>query len=202
MMNTNTPSFDLLIADTQPIFRLGIKSLLSKKHYISRIHEADTPKKCISMAELYHPNLVILDETMEKAEKEGCIYAIQQLKHTPEIILLQRDVHTLTNPKQPRCINKSLKANDFIARLEEIMNIRDASMLTHSGSKNPFKLGKRELEVINLLCKSMSSKEIADQLCISKSTVDNHRKNILRKTGFYNTAGVVQWAVKYGLPSG
>lgn len=60
---------------------------------------------------------------------------------------------------------------------------------------------KRELEVITLLSYSLSSKEIADQLHISKSTVDNHRKNLLRKTGCSNSIGVVAWAVHNGLIS-
>ena len=60
-------------------------------------------------------------------------------------------------------------------------------------------LSEREREVLPLICRGLSNQEIADQLFISKRTVDNHRANILEKTGCRNTVGMVVWAIKNGL---
>ena len=60
-------------------------------------------------------------------------------------------------------------------------------------------LSARELEVLPLICKGMSNQEIADELFISKRTVDKHRANILSKTGAKNTASLVVYAIKNGL---
>ena len=48
-LTATNKTYDLLIADAQPIFRIGLKSILANKKYISQIHEAENAEKCISM---------------------------------------------------------------------------------------------------------------------------------------------------------
>ena len=60
-------------------------------------------------------------------------------------------------------------------------------------------LSARELEILSLIVKEQTSEEIASKLFISKKTVDNHRANILEKTGCKTTIGLVKWAIRNGL---
>lgn len=60
-------------------------------------------------------------------------------------------------------------------------------------------LTSRELEVLQLIIKEYTSTEIADALCISKKTVDNHRQNLLSKTQSKSTIGLVKFALKAGI---
>jgi len=55
-------------------------------------------------------------------------------------------------------------------------------------------LSKREKEVLKLVAAGYSSKHIADQLCISKHTVNTHRKKMIEKTNTKNTGELVQHA--------
>lgn len=57
-------------------------------------------------------------------------------------------------------------------------------------------LSKSELKVLNLVAKGFTSEIIGQKLEITKSTVQTHRRNMLRKTGFNNTQQLVGWAVK------
>ena len=57
-------------------------------------------------------------------------------------------------------------------------------------------LSAREVEVLQLICKGMSSKEISEKLFLSQKTVEVHRSNILRKSGNKNIAQLVIWALK------
>lgn len=57
----------------------------------------------------------------------------------------------------------------------------------------------REKQIIQLMEKDCSNKEIATQLCISVRTVETHRKNILRKTGATNVLTLIKWAYKQQL---
>jgi len=57
-------------------------------------------------------------------------------------------------------------------------------------------LSKREKEVLLLICQGYSNKEIAEQLFISPNTVENHRSNLLSKTGTRNAAHLVLFAIK------
>ena len=60
-------------------------------------------------------------------------------------------------------------------------------------------LSTREREVLGLIVKELTSEEIGEKLFISKKTVDNHRQNLLEKTGCKSTVGLVKFAIKNGL---
>ena len=57
-------------------------------------------------------------------------------------------------------------------------------------------LSSREQEILTSICSGLSNQEIAEQLFISKRTVDKHRANILEKTGCKNTASLVVYAIR------
>ena len=60
-------------------------------------------------------------------------------------------------------------------------------------------LSKREVEILQWICKEYNNKEIAEKLFISINTVDAHRKNIYLKLGVNNMAGVVKFAIQHGI---
>lgn len=64
---------------------------------------------------------------------------------------------------------------------------------------NSIHITARELDIIRLIEKEYSNKEIAQTLFISERTVETHRKNILRKTNTNNVIGIIKYAYKYKL---
>ncbi|MBS1741727.1 MAG: response regulator transcription factor [Bacteroidetes bacterium] len=60
-------------------------------------------------------------------------------------------------------------------------------------------LTKREIEILELICKEFSTEEIASRLFVSTRTIDGHRVNILAKTGCKNVAGLVVYAIRNGI---
>jgi DNA-binding NarL/FixJ family response regulator len=61
------------------------------------------------------------------------------------------------------------------------------------------KLTDRELEILKLITKECSNKQIADQLYISERTVETHRKNIFRKTGTTSLVGLIKYAYAHNI---
>jgi DNA-binding NarL/FixJ family response regulator len=59
-------------------------------------------------------------------------------------------------------------------------------------------LSTRELEIVELVVAGLSNHKIAEQLEISKRTVDNHISNILKKTNTDNRVELVRWSLKWG----
>lgn len=57
-------------------------------------------------------------------------------------------------------------------------------------------LSEREIQVLQLICKQLSAKEIADKLCLSERTIEGHRKRMLVKTKSKNVVGLILWGVK------
>ena len=60
-------------------------------------------------------------------------------------------------------------------------------------------LSKSELKVLSLICEGLTSETIGLKLEITKNTVQTHRRNMLRKTGFNNSQQLVGWAMREGL---
>lgn len=60
-------------------------------------------------------------------------------------------------------------------------------------------ISTRELEIVHLILSEYTSKEIAEQLFISRETVLSHRKNIMQKLKARNTAGLVRRAIECGV---
>ncbi|MBI2418609.1 MAG: helix-turn-helix transcriptional regulator [Ignavibacteriales bacterium] len=60
-------------------------------------------------------------------------------------------------------------------------------------------LSEREIEILAFIAKGFASKQIAEKLCLSSSTVNTHRQNIIRKLDVQNTVEAVQYAMGIGL---
>ncbi|AUP77373.1 response regulator transcription factor [Flavivirga eckloniae] len=57
-------------------------------------------------------------------------------------------------------------------------------------------LTEREIEVLQLICSQLTSKEIAEKLFVATKTVENHKSNLFLKTGVKNTAGLIIYAIQ------
>ncbi|WP_417199636.1 response regulator [Bizionia sp.] len=68
-----------------------------------------------------------------------------------------------------------------------------------SASKNKVKLTEREKEILQLIVQENTTKEIAEQLCLSEKTIETHRANIMLKLDVKNIAGMVKKAIMQGL---
>ena len=62
-------------------------------------------------------------------------------------------------------------------------------------------LTRREMEIITLCAAGMSAKQIADELCITQHTVENHKDNIFNKIGVKSTSELILYAFRVGLIS-
>lgn len=65
-------------------------------------------------------------------------------------------------------------------------------------SQHSSTLSDRELQIVELVTAGLTNQEIAEQLEISKRTVDNHISNILTKTATGNRVALVRWALQWG----
>ncbi len=62
--------------------------------------------------------------------------------------------------------------------------------------RNQIRLTKRELQVLQLICKEQTNNEIGEQLFLSPRTIEGYRNRLLEKTGVRNTAGLVVFAIR------
>ncbi|MGQ0829212.1 MAG: response regulator transcription factor [Bacteroidota bacterium] len=209
----------LAIVDDHHLFREGLISLTTEYKDLNVVIEASNGKELIEQIEKRKVDVVLLD--IEMPIMDGFEVTRYLKKNYPEIKIL---ILTMYNDEEIIRYLIGTGAHGFLLKNSSIANIIDAiySVTTDNGyyfndsvSKSmvqdlvsskkikPYfhksKLSARELEVMRLICKEYTNKEIACSLFLSLRTVDGHRENILNKIKAKNTAGIVMYAVKNNL---
>lgn len=206
---------NIAIVDDHQIVIDGITSLLEGYH---NIHIVATATSGIEMLEkLKEIDIHILLTDIAMPAMNGQDLAKQVKANFPTIKILALSMsgqghivngmiedadisgYVLKNIGKNELINAIEKiANGGIYFSEEVLNElqRFSNMQKENESTN---LTSREIEIIKLIEKEYSNKEIANQLFISERTVETHRKNIFRKTDTSSVIGLIKYAYEHNL---
>jgi DNA-binding NarL/FixJ family response regulator len=209
----------IILADDHRIFRKGLKSLLSEKENIEVVAEADNGDEALEAAGKHKPEIVIMDIAMPKMDGIEATRQIRERLPDTEVVILS--MHA-----KKAYIDQVLKAGakGYVLKDSDEENLLSAINTVHNGgyyldspvadqvlsdyfkdkSKRELKkqsdpLSEREREVLRLLAEGHSNQEVADTLYISRKTVENHRANIVRKTGIQGQVGLTKYAARIGL---
>ncbi len=204
----------IYIVDDHSLFREGLKLLLSNLDYIDNIFEAENGQQFIDGLVKNHVEIAMLD--IEMPVMNG-IQAAQLAKEiAPGIKIIALSMYSDENyylsmieagacgfllknsnfQEVEQAINDVYNDKSYIS-IEILNNILKQPLKTSLGSFNE-ELTEREAEILLYICKGFTNNEIADQLGLSKRTVDKHRENLLLKTQSKNTANLVIYAIKNG----
>jgi two-component system response regulator NreC len=207
----------ILIADDHVVVRSGLRALLSAAPDIEVVGEAEDGIETLRLADALHPDTVLLDITMPP---ENGIKTARRLKvKHPEIKVLFLTMH-----EDESLLHEALRvgaAGYVIKRAEEseiIQAIHAAShgdiyvhpamtrALLHRPVTTKQRLGpptialtRRELDVLRLLAKGNTNRQIADLLSLSIRTVENHRANLMEKLGLVSRVELVNYAEENNL---
>jgi DNA-binding NarL/FixJ family response regulator len=204
----------LVIADDHAIFRDGLKLLLKKQDILELVGEAENGQELIAVTDKFKPDLIITDIKMPVMDGiEACRILKQQypflgiialsMFNDDELIVDMLEAgakgYLLKNTNKEELLQAAVTvfrggsyySKETSQRLTELIN----NSSYHPARKKP-ELSPREKEIIILICKEYSNKQIAEALGLNPRTVETHRQNIQEKIGSKNTAGIVLFAVK------
>lgn len=200
----------ILIADDHTLVRETWSYILNSDPRFSVIAESGSGEEAIEISKKVRPKVVIMDINLPGMNGIEATELIR--KFSPGTKILGVSLHT-----QPAYARKMMKkgASGYVTKnssreemftaiveiqndrkyiCNEIKNILSQQVLSGDESTDVLNaLSHRELEVISLIRKGDSSKEIAEALFISVKTVEVHRYNILRKLKLNNTAALVNY---------
>lgn len=212
-----TDRIRVLIVDDHTIVRTGLRLLLEAEADISVVGEALNGLEAVKMVELHHPDVVLMDIAMP--EMDG-LEATRQVKaRWPEVKVLILTMHRsdeyffeVLRAGASGYILKGAETGDLIhavrvvGRGEVFLYPSLAQLLIDNFLKTTrweegagSLLSRREKEILRLICEGCSTKEIAEKLVISLSTVHTHRSNIMEKLGVNNQHELIQYARQTGL---
>jgi DNA-binding NarL/FixJ family response regulator len=203
----------VLLVDDHKLFRKGLKMLIDTLNRFEVSGEASTGVEFLNLIEVSMPDVVMLDIAMP--EMDGIEAARLALLKYPDLKIItlsmfgEQDYYfKMVDAGVKGFLLKNSDFTEVRMALETVVDggnyfSRELLMNLVNSLKNAPEeltpdspLSDREKEIILLICKGMSTQEIADSLCLSKRTVDSHRANILLKTGCRNTASLVVYAIK------
>ncbi len=216
-------SIKVLIADDHQLFIAGLKSILvdSEEQKCEIVGIAHNGDQVIQMLKEVETDLLILDLNMPEKDGLDVINVVRSQNKKLRIIALTVydeskivksafksgvDGYILKNVGMDelwKAISEVMEGRTFLGKgvrlnttLEEIKRkIEDQSRFPSEDKFiKKYNLTKRELEILKLITHALSNKEIGKVLYISDQTVSVHRKNIMRKLGVSNTAGLIKLA--------
>ena len=204
----------LILADDHVIVRVSLRSVLEREPDIDVVGEAGNGAQALERVRECSPDLLVTDITMPGLD--GIELARRIASDHPGVKVLALSTHL-----DRRFVVQMLEAgalgyiNKAAGREELLQGIRAvaagnrylcqecAAMLVQAPADNSAQamLGRREIEVLKMIALGSTSIEIAERLYIAQGTVEVHRRNILRKLGLHNIAGLTQYAIREGLIS-
>ncbi|MDR2414209.1 MAG: response regulator transcription factor [Odoribacteraceae bacterium] len=203
---------NIFIVDDHKLFREGLKLLLSTRGFANGIHEASNGKEFIRKLHATPCDVVLMD--IEMPEMNGIDATIQAMKMKPalKIIVLsmfgdEQYYYKMIDAGARGFMLKNSGIDKVITAIQKVSNGENyfseellVGLLDNMRDNRPdtrlAELSGRELQVLYYICLGLSNQEIAEQLFISKRTVDKHRANLMNKTGCRNTAALVMYAIK------
>jgi DNA-binding NarL/FixJ family response regulator len=199
---------NVLLADDHAVVRRGFRRLLEDDPGIRVVGEASDGDEAITLAGRLKPHVVVMDAAMPGTNGLAATQAIAQ--KWPDIAVLMLSMHS-----EQTLVRQALAAGARGYVLKNAMDLDLAAAVKRvaagetvvdpivavpeKGEKN--RLTPREMEVLQLICKGLSNKEVAAQLNVSANTVAVHRASIMNTCGVHKTAELVMYALQHGLIS-
>jgi len=205
-------NIELIIADDHQLFIDGLKSILSKELDIQIIGQANNGLEVIKLIESgKRPNILLTDIRMPIVD--GIALTKMISKEYPDIQVLavtmfdqSIDVVEMLDAGAKGFVTKNVKKSELVQAIHTLMNggfyfsenlPKDIQKWFDTEHKKPEStLTRREKEILQLLAKGRTTLQMAQELKISKYTIDTHRKNIHKKLGIKTNTGLVNFFLK------
>jgi DNA-binding NarL/FixJ family response regulator len=201
----------LILADDHRFLLDGISAVLKEMEEVEIVATAENGFELMKTVAEHKPDMVVLDLNMPGYDGLQCLKKIKAEYTSIKVLVL-------TNYNQPELVEevKKMKADGYLLKNSSASELKIAIKEIVDGKKHfPFarelktipddshffdgflkkyQLTKREVEIIRMICRELSTKQMAASLFLSELTINTHRRNILHKLEVKNVAGVVNFA--------
>ncbi len=216
--SSSAPSIRVLIADDQALFRRGLCVVLGTEDHIEVVAEAENGEQAVAKAREVSPDVVLMDVRMPEVNGIDAARQIRESSPGVRVLMLtvsedEEDLYEAIKAGANGYLLKEISVEEVAAAIRAVA--RGQSLVSPSMTSkllSEFKvlakkaeerqqfpapvLTTRELEVLNLVARGLSNREIAERLYISENTVKNHVRNILEKLHLHSRMEAVIYAVR------
>lgn len=208
-------NYRILIADDHPHARLAITEMLEGDSLFSIVGQATNGKEAIEFCEKLFPDILLIDIHMPVLSGLEATKIIKEKFPYIKVIILSvsdyiEDLFTAIQYGAQGYLLKNMDPDDWLQYLRSIIEGSNSTAKDFAGkllyqfrerdlqnTPSISSLTPREKEILLLVSKGLTNKQIAEQLFISENTVKNHMKNLLEKLNLENRVQLASYALKY-----
>ena len=208
MLKLSAPSkIRILLVDDHAVIRMGLTTAVSDAADMQVVADVETGQEAIDAFRKHHPDVVVLDLRLQGLSGLDAIRLLREEFKSARILVF-------TNYAKGEEIYRALKAgaSGFVLKGMPLDRLLEAIRAVHQGdqyipSEIAMRVGERllaqlsprEIEVLYLLARGLSNKEIAAQLGVVEGTVKIHITNIFSKLGVSDRTQALIEAIKRGI---
>jgi len=213
------PLIEIVIADDHTIVRQGLRKLLEEETCLKITGEAIDGHEAVQIVQKLKPDIVIMDIAMPLLNGIEAARQISQSDLKTRIIILSMHDHTryiremlsigvsgylLKNSVSSdiiKAIMAAVKGERYLSPSISNRVIEDFVSMNRKTAQDELynTLSNREREVFQMMVEGYPTKQIAEMLCLSPSTVKSHRSNIMEKLQMDNISKLIQYAIQLGV---
>ncbi len=197
------------LAEDHTIVRWALKEALGKAEDIEVVGEAGTAAETLEMIKRDRPDVLLLDLSLPDRSGYVVMNELRNIETAPLVVVLTWHTEPSYAARAIAAgahgyLNKGVTPQDLLSAIRAVSRGEqvvppDAEAFIASGDGHPASaLTAREQQVMEMLARGMTNREIAEHLEISIKTVDTHRGHVLKKLGLRNNSELTRFAVKHG----
>jgi two-component system, NarL family, response regulator NreC len=206
-------SVTVVLGDDHPLVRQGVRRLLEREEF-EVLGEASDGLEVISLAEQFHPDVIVLDLSMPTLNGIGAVRELARVSPLTKVIILtmHTEEHHILEALRAGvkgCVSKTQAPEHLLQAIREVCRGGVYLSPSVSGvvvqgylskSEQPYDpLTNRERQVLQLIAEGKTTKEIAVILGVSVKTAESHRSSLMSKLDIHSTAELVRYAIRRGL---
>lgn len=180
----------LIIAEPSEIIRKGLLQVTESVGLFSGIREVACPSTLRDIICKFKPQVLLINPSMIHP---GMIHELKE--YCKFDLAVAAVVYTLFDDDYINLFDQVIMIGDTRQKIQKKLQFLLQKELTNEPARPEETLSARELDVLKLLVRGLSNKEISDKLFISTHTVISHRKNITQKLNIKSVAGLTVYAI-------
>jgi DNA-binding NarL/FixJ family response regulator len=198
----------ILVADDHLVYRIGIRSLIASEPGFEVVGEASDGTEAIELFHKLKPDVLLLDLRMPQKGGIEVVQAVRREVSNCRILIVTsyQTEEEIFQVLQAGALGYILKDMGREMLFEAIRSVHSGTRWVSSSIQRQFsdrslrqQLTSRELEVLRLLARGLTNREIANVFRISTSTVNNHVNNLLAKLEVADRTEAVSFCLARGI---
>lgn len=206
---------NVMLVDDHGLVRNGIKRILDDVDGIAVVAEAENGEQAIRQVRKQQPDVILMDISMPGI---GGLEATRKIAQSlPGIKIIAVTIHDdepfparLLEAGAVGYLTKGCDVREIVSAIRSVhvgkqyitpaVAQKLALSFINNGDKSPIdRLTQRETQVMLMIVKGSTNKEISEKLCLSPKTTSTYRYRLYEKLGVYNEVELTRFAIRYGL---